>query len=566
MVMLKCFVVWYFTHTFAPCEQIMNKVRNHTTTKQTSPTGVGKVCVGFSKQELRVPFELASLHLKDWWFCRYLFWYAVACERGGWMKAEYIQLVCASLGLDYNRERQAIYLAEAYIERDSHGTYKFKSLDRIMEGIGVRVTKSRGGGSRIQTTGMVVFMTQTLAKLNSKRFRSVTLGSSVKIACEKGAKHGQMVNRFRKQLKEKGYWDNWVTDPDTGERYLTKGTLQQLRDLSYCYRTNHGVTIPLTEEEIQRAGIQEHHLKPYKNTKYETENGKVTENGNPGDGIATESCVTPARCIGLALCTARFTCLDSIESEMTEKGYYATVVTASPLIPDMVKATPTRVHIGRPKKKPWGQRPGHIERRYRKYHFTIFDQSKSSKPKQDEPQKFEPNHAYHIYDRCLSYRNIAKMAKCSPTMVMNHASHDFSGTTASKRTVTVLGNWDTGVAEAMNAHLRKLPLGLQSMVLPMKADELRKLLTKKGTAVKQLGLTGFIDYEKETETVMVMRSKTCFTYLEEREITKRSIKVLEKSGFSKVKGIYGSKVSSKSEVGISKSSFSGKGSPNNGKS
>lgn len=489
-------------------------------------------------QELRVPFELAQPYFKEWWFCRFLFWHEVATGRGGWMKTEMIEHICNQLGLDYNRERQALYLAvgDELLARNEHGVYHFKSIEKIAQQKGLRITAQKGGKTKIQTCCTVVFMSQSLIRMNSKKFRGILAASVIKMQSEYGAKHSQMGKRYRKQLREHGYWENWKTDAK-GVRYVTKGTIEELRGLLYCFKNNHGVKIPLPEEVIASSGIKDHNLTT-SNTKQKTPTNKDVEasNGISSTRGTTESCVTPAQHLALAFCAARFTCTDTTETETIEKGYYTKILSKDPLSPSCIRMSPARVTVGRIKKKPWSKRPDRIEKRYKKFNFRIWDARK-------EPEfpvnTFEAQHEYHIYERVLSNRNIAKVLGCSPTTVMNLARQGFGGTTAARKTVTVFGLWNKPLADILNEELRSLPLALQNMVVPMKTEDVRHLIAKKDTTVLQLGLTGFADYDANGVVLMVMRSKTCFSYMEKRKLTSKSLETFEKSGIHSKKGNFG---------------------------
>lgn len=496
----------------------------------------------FNTSEFHIPFEVGNKYLKKGWFARYMFWAAVSKQRGGYMKTGFIKQICAQFNLDYEKERKALYKAvgDGLVDGDKHGLYKFKNIAAVGEMCGLRISKDRHRKLKIQTQAMVIFQKKELAGMTVRRFRAAVIATATKVFSTAGAKHAQMVSRFRLQLKEKGYWDNYKVI--NGEKVLHYGTAQELREIAYWFKTNSGIKIPVPDSLIEESGLKPHFLTnsktkiSVKSAHNDSERGIPFQEGTlkgtiSNSGSITESGVTPAQHIDLVQCAARFTCYNSHDHEIAERGYYTTIHSQSPLVPELVKSARSRVHIGKVRKRPWTARSSKIERRYRKFHFSIYDdRTTTAKPK----PAVKCNYKYNVFERCASYRNIASAVGCSPTTVLNYAKHGFCNTVSVHNTITVLGNWNTELAKCFNTELRKAPMALQSMVVPISVEKLNKAMSN-GTVMTQLGLTGFIDLKNLSETAMVLKSKTLFVFLEQRGITISDLKKDFKGSNSKEK-------------------------------
>ncbi len=484
----------------------------------------------FLNPELVFPFEVCIAHFKDWRFWHYLLWYAIAVGRGGWITTENVKRICAVLGLRYETERHAFGFAvemgyairgEADRGKKTRGVYHFKTVTEVARLCGLTVRKRKAGEMRAkaQSLGDVVIMTKNLLGMGSMDFKGLVAANGGKILCKKDAQQKRMLKRYWQQYREKGWWDNWVTDADTGEKYLTKGTFDELKAISHWKRDNYCDKIPLTGEEKWFGDVR-HHIKPHtqnNSSNLEAADCEVACNGEASaSGNSAELCIGPARHISMAFCAAQFTRIDTTGHTVDQTGYYSTVRTTSPLSLSAVKATVPRIEMGRKTRKPKKIRTTSIEQRFRRFRFSTLGE-KDFRPK--PVPEADLKHEYHVFVKPLSDRNIANVLGVSTNTVRNHAMRNFGGCAEMRRHIVVLGNQHESTPDMLgfvNQRSKSMPHDLQYGASVVKTNSLR---AAENTTFSQLGLTEYVGLEDLGQNVAILRPKSTFVFVEERKLS-----------------------------------------------
>jgi hypothetical protein len=481
----------------------------------------------FLNLELVFPFEVCIAHFKDWRFWRYLMWYAIAIGRGGWITTENVKRICAQLGLRYESERHAFGFAvemgyatrgEGDRGKKTRGVYHFKSVAEVARLCGLSVRKRKPGDMRekAQSLGDVVIMTKNLLTMDSMAFKGLVAANGGKILCKKDAQQKRMLKRYWQQYREKGWWDNWVTDLETGEKFLTKGTWDQLKAISHWKRDNYCDKIPLTGKEIWYGDVQ-HHIKQKNNlTNLEGAECEVALNGEASaSGNSAELCIGPAQHISIAFCAAQFTRIDTTGHTVGRTGYYSTVRTTSPLPLSSVKATAPRIEMGRKTRKPKKIRTTSIEQRFRQFRFSTLGQKDfRRKPVPEADLK----HEYHVFVKPLSNRNIANVVDVSTNTIRNHALRNFGGCAEMRKHICIFGKEHESTHEILdflNQRSKTLPHDLQFGASMVKTNSLKM---SENTAISQLGLTEYVDLGDLGQNVAIIRPKSTFVFAEEHKL------------------------------------------------